>query len=377
MSLPKRRFGKTEEELSVLGLGGFHLLEISDRDAVSLINKYLDSGGNYVETAPQYGDGESERKIGLVMKDRREDCFLTTKCHPRDRENTRQTIEESLKLLNTDHVDLLIFHHVQSEADLEQIYGEGGALEAFLEAKKEGKTRFIGISGHGVPDVLIEAVRGKEHLDAVMTGFNFFDRFNFPDTEEKLLPLAKEKGKAVIGMKALADGLLWEYPEESLRYALSLPIDVLAVGFNTPEMLERDLKIAREFKPLTEEEKEEIFTRNPVLGSYVCRLCNKCLPCPEGIDIPAVFLYEGWYDRQLRDWKIRSMPEFALRDRLRFWFEDQEKAREAYLGLGVKSDACTRCGDCLPRCPYNIDIITKLEYAHFKLTGETVATVNF
>ncbi len=376
-TLEKRRFGSTDEQLTVLGLGGFHLLEISDRDAVALINTYLDAGGNYIETAAEYGKGESERKVGLVMKKRRQDCFLTTKCHVRDRSGALKTIDQSLRRLNTDYVDLLILHHVQTEQELEMIYAEGGAMEAFLQAREEGKLRFIGISGHGVPDVLIKAIKEKEFLDAVMTGFNFYDYFNFPDTEHKLIPLAKEKGLAIIGMKALADGLLWEYPEESLRYVLSLPIDVLATGFNTLEMLEKDLDIVSRFKPISPEEREEIFTQNPILGNYVCRLCNKCLPCPEGINIPEIYLYEGWYDRQLRDWKIRDMPEFSLRDRLRFWYDNREIARDAYKQLKIRADACTRCGECLPKCPYNIDIITKLEYCHFKLTREAASSIFF
>ncbi len=372
--MERRVLGKTGEKVSILGFGGFHLLEISDRDAVTLINKYLDAGGNYVETAAEYGGGESERKVGLVMKERRDDCFLVTKCHIRDKTGAEETINESLKRLNTDHIDLLIFHHVQSKDELETIFGPDGAAEAFYRAREAGKIRYIGISGHGIPDVLIEALK-RYDFDAVMTGFNFFDRFNFPDTEDVLIPVAKERGVGIVGMKAFADGLLWNYPEESLRYALSLPIDVMVAGINTLEMLERDLSIVNNFSPMTEEEKEKLFKESPLLGNYICRQCDLCLPCPEGIDIPRVFLYEGWYDRQLRDWVIRDAPEFALRDRFRFWFDNRQKAREAYLKLEKKADACTKCGECIPRCPYGIDIISKLEYSHYKLTREVSSSI--
>ncbi len=375
MSLPKRELGNTGEQVSILGLGGFHLLEVSDAEATVFINRYLDEGGNYVETAAEYGAGESERKIGLVMRERREECFLVTKCHIRDRKGAGKTIEESLRRLQTDHVDLLLLHHVLREEELEQIYSRGGAMEAFLAAKKSGKTRYLGITGHGRPDVLIKALEEKSHLDAVMTGFNFYDRFNFPGKEQRLIPLAREKEVALIGMKAFADGLLWEYPVESLRYTLTLPIDVLACGFNTMAMLETDLEIVRKFKPMSEKEKQEIFTHNPVLSNSVCRLCDECLPCPEGINIPKVFLYEGWYDRQMRDRRIRSTPEFALRDRLRFWFDDRDLARQSYSQLDVKADACTACGDCSPRCPFGLDIIAKLDNAHYKLTREVTSSV--
>ena len=372
--MEKRKLGNTGEEVTILGLGGFHLLEISDKDAVNIMNRYLDAGGNYIETAAQYGEGESERKVGLIMKERRDDCFLTTKCHLRDKEGAEKEINNSLKRLKTDHVDLLIFHHVQEEDELEQIFSSGGAMEAFDKAKRDGKIRFIGISGHGVPDVLIQALK-QYHFDAVMTGFNFFDRFNFPDTEDILIPLAKKKGLGIIGMKAFADGLLWEYPEESLRYSLSLPIDLVVAGFNTLDMLEKDLKIVDNFTPMTEEEKENLFNKNPILGNYICRQCDLCLPCPEGIDIPKIFLYEGWYDRQLRDRVVRESPDFALRDRLRFWFDNRDKARKAYSKLDVKADACTRCEECIPKCPYGIDIISKLDNAHYKLMREVSSSI--
>jgi predicted aldo/keto reductase-like oxidoreductase len=208
-----------------------------------------------------------------------------------------------------------------------------------------------------------------------MTGFNFYDRFNFPQTEETLIPLAKERGTGIVGMKALGDGLLWEYPEEALRYVLSLPIDVLPLGFNAMEMLRTDLRIARDFTPLSEDERDSLFRNNPLLGNYVCRQCGDCLPCPEGIDMPKIFLCEGWYDRQLRDRVIRSTADFALRDRVRFWFENMEEARGAYGELDAQADRCTNCGECNPRCPYGIDIPAKLDYAHFKLTTENVVSI--
>lgn len=373
--MQKRMLGTTGERVSVLGLGGFHLLEVSDTDASALINTFLDEGGTYIETAAQYGEGESERKVGLVLKTRRDECFLATKSHLRERQGAARSIDESLRHLNTDRIDLLIFHHVQSDEELERILGPDGAMEAFIRAREEGKIRFIGISGHGVPDTLIKALQ-RFDFDAVMTGVNFYDRFNFPDVEAKLIPLAKGRGIGIVGMKVFADGLLWEYPEDALRYALSLPVDTLPVGFNTMDMLKTDLRVVSSFTPMTEDEKARISKDNLLFGNYVCRLCNKCLPCPEGIDIPLIFKYEGWYDRQLRDRTVRTPPDFALRDRLRFWFENMGKAREAYEALEIKADRCTKCGKCTPLCPYGIDIIDKLEYVHFKLTEERIESIS-
>ncbi|MFW6139465.1 MAG: aldo/keto reductase, partial [Spirochaetota bacterium] len=299
------------------------------------------------------------------------ECFLATKTTARDHEGAMESIHQSLRRLNTDVIDLMIFHEVQTEEQLKKILSPGGAAEAFDKAKQQGKIRFVGISGHGVPDILVKALVEYD-FDAVMTGFNFFDRCNFPSAEDVLIPMANKRETGLIGMKAFADGLLWEYPQQSLRYVLSLPIHTLVVGANTRQMLKKDLEVAESFQPMSEDEQEQLFTTNPVLGTYVCRLCRKCLPCPEGINIPAVFKYEGWYDRQLKDRVVRPPPEYALRDRLRFWFENRLKAKEAYLNLDEKADACTGCGECLPRCPYSIDIISKLDSAHYKLTKETV-----
>jgi predicted aldo/keto reductase-like oxidoreductase len=370
----KRTLGSTKEEVSLLGAGGFHLLEISDNEAEQILNTYLDAGGNYIETAAAYGEGESERKIGLVLKNRREDCFLVTKCINRDVKSAAKSIEESLRRLQTDRVDLLFLHSVHSFDELNQVLGAGGAMEACIRAREDGMIRYIGISGHGVPDVLIRAL-DEYKFDAVMTGVNFYDRFNFQDVEDVLLPLAEEKGTGIVGMKALADGLLWEYPEESLRYSLSQPISVLACGFNTMEMLRRDLDIVDSFKPMDEKEKDDLFKNNRVLGTYVCRQCGKCLPCPQGIDIPEVFKCEGWYDRQLRDRVVRDAPDFALRDRLRFWFDNREKALSMYRSLEKKADLCNGCGECIPRCPYDIDIISKLDNVLYKMTREVSAFI--
>jgi predicted aldo/keto reductase-like oxidoreductase len=364
-----RTLGRTGLRTSILGTGGFHYLEISAAETQALLNHYLDAGGNYVETAPQYGNGESELKVGPVVARRRNEMVLTTKCHPRDRETAARTIDLSLKQLQTDHVDILLMHHVQLQADLDTIFSDDGAMRAAEDARAAGKVRFIGMSNHGHPELMIQALE-RYPLDVIMTGMNYYDRFNFPRIEEKLLPMAVERGVGIVGMKGLADGYLWRSAQNALRYAWSLPIGTLALGWNTPEMLEQDLAWAEAFTPLTDEERERLFTEAPELGTYVCRLCDKCLPCPEGIDIPRLFELEGVYDRQMWDGVVRDPADFALRNRLRFWFEyNNERARAAYAKAAVKADACTNCGDCEPRCPYGLPIVRKLRHTNAKLSG--------
>jgi predicted aldo/keto reductase-like oxidoreductase len=366
--MQRRILGRTGLEVSILGTGGFHLLEISLADAQAILNRYLDAGGNYVETAAQYGDGESEQKIGVVMATRRDECVLATKCHARDQANAARLIDSSLGYLQTDHVDILYMHHVQSSAELDQILAPDGALCAAEAARDAGKVRFIGISNHGHPEVMMEALR-RYRFDVIMTGFNYYDRFNFPLIEGELLPLALEKNVGIVGMKAVGDGFLWRSPEQAFRYAWTLPIHVMAAGMNTMAMLELDLAYAEAFTPMSEEEKEQWFFEAPELGSYVCRLCDKCLPCPEGVDIPRIFELEGWYDRQMWDGVVRDPGDYWLRTALRFWFDNQERARTAYAALPVKADACTDCGECEPRCPYHLPIVAKLRHTHDKLTG--------
>lgn len=367
-TMERRKLGRTGLEVSILGFGGFHLLEISLAEARGLLNRYLDAGGNYIETAAEYGHGESERKVGSVMAGRRQECVLATKCHVRDADGAATVIDDSLDRLQTDYVDVLYMHHVQGFAELDQLLAGNGALKAAEAARAAGKVRFIGISNHGHPEVMMEALR-RYPFDVIMTGFNYYDRFNFPQIEDELLPLAQEKDAGVVGMKVVADGFLWRSAEAAFRYAWSLPIHVMVAGMNTANYLEMDLALARGFTPMTGEEKERLFFDAPELGTYVCRLCDKCLPCPEHIDIPRVFQVEGLYDRQMWDGLVRDPGDFWLRNSLRFWFGNQDRAKAAYAALPVTADACTDCGDCEPRCPYHLPIVQKLRHTHYKLTG--------
>lgn len=176
----KRAFGKTGLNTTILGFGGFHLLEIPVSEADYLLNRYLDEGGNYIETAASYGNGKSERKIGQCVSGRRSEYILATKTGERSKDKALESLEQSLKNLRTDYIDLLIMHAVGSMEELDQILAPGGALEGAQLAQKEGKVKHIGISMHGQPDVLIRAL--KEYpFDAVMTTINYFDHFNFPE----------------------------------------------------------------------------------------------------------------------------------------------------------------------------------------------------
>jgi len=207
-----------------------------------------------------------------------------------------------------------------------------------------------------------------------MIPLNYFDYFNFPQWEDELLSEAQKRDMGVIAMKPLADGFLWKSYEKALRYTLTLPVGCVVTGANTRDYLEDDLKIANGFVPLSQKEREELFRDAPELGNYVCRQCGDCLPCPEGIDIPHVFLLEGQFDRQMKDGVVRDPAEYALRDRLRFWYGNQEYAQKDYQNLKVKATACTECDLCEPKCSYGLPIINKLKIAHQKLVSSRPAT---
>ena len=363
-----RDLGKTGLKTSILGFGGFHLLEIPQKRAEKLLNAYLDAGGNYVETAAGYGDGESERKIGASISDRRGDYILVSKVNARDKETARIQIESSLRNLKTDHLDILLMHAVASPEDFETVLS--GPYEAALEARAAGKVLHIGGSMHGWPGGLIEALN-RGYFEVVMTTVNYYDRCNYPEIEGTLLPLAREKGAGVILMKPVADGFLYQNADAAFRYAFGKPVSVVVAGMNSEQMLAENLRRAEEFTPMTAREEDELLAAAPELSDYVCRQCGKC-SCPEGIDIMEIFAAEGYYDRQMFRGEVSDTAQYALMERLRFWYGNAELGRARYAKLGKKGAECSKCGLCLPMCPYNIDIPYKLSLADYKLAGRNI-----
>jgi len=364
--MEKRKLGKTGIEVSLLGLGGFHMLEISKELVFKLMNMYLEAGGNYIETAAEYGDGESEKKMAYALNGRRNQVVMASKCHARDKEGAQKFVERTLKNLQTDHLDILFLHHVTSQKDVDAMLSRPSVLDYALDARKNGTIRAIGISFHGLPDYALKILKAQD-LDVVMTQFNYYDRFNFPSTYDTLLPYVRSKKMGVVGMKAFADGYLYRSTEDALKYALTQDIDIMVAGTNSEEMLEKDIAIVNDFKSMSQKSIDNLYYRAPELGNYVCRLCNKCLPCPEEIDIPKIFTYEGWYDRQMRDYKPHEAPDYALRERLAFWFGNQNEAVENYRKLDKTYKNCTNCGICEEKCPYDLSIVEKLKLVDFKL----------
>ena len=370
--MKKNSLGRTDLEISMLGIGGFHLIESPQSEVNLILNQYLEAGGNYIETAESYGDGISEEKIGKAVSGKRDKYILATKTTARTKKEALKALNGSLKRLKTEYVDIWYMHAVQSEKDSNMILSPGGAMEAVEAAKRTGKVRYVGITGHGKPVGLLKAIKDFDY-EVLMTGFNYFDRFNFPEIESQLIPMCKEKGTGIIAMKVLADGYLYRNHEKAIRYVMSLPITSIVLGINTLSYLERDMKIIQEENALTDEEKETLFKESPELGNYVCRLCGKCVTDGKNqsdiFNPMEIFLLEGLYDRQMSNYTVPDPAQYALRERLRFWFDQRNSAIEAYKKLKNRVDPEKDYSYLNEKCPYGIDIERKLKIAHAKLTG--------
>ena len=363
-SIPRRVLGGTGLELSVLGLGGFHQVEIGVDHVSALLDAFLAAGGNYVETARSYGGGSSEEKLGRLLEGRRDRIVLVTKSGKRDAEGAWAELNTSLEALRTDHLDVWIHHGVNSEEEVATIAGPGGALEAHERARREGLVRFSAASSHW-PMTLISAME-RLHLDAIMVWVNYLARCNYPELEQIVMRAARARGLGIIGMKPLGDGYLWRSPAAAFTYALTQEVDVLACGFNAPEMLRADIEAVVQWQRPSPEALEAILRDAPELGDYICRQCGVCRMA--GLDLPRVYELEGKYDQQMFDGRPHEAADYALRERLRFWFHNQERAQALYAPHAEAVAAALDSGRTLPECPYGIDLRHKTRLAHLKLT---------
>ncbi len=261
--MPERPLGRTGHRVRLFSLGGQATLEQygTHDQSVAIIQRAIDLGVNYIDTAAAYGRGISQTYIGEVMATRRHEVFLASKTHDRTRDGSRRLLEESLRLLRTDHLDLWQLHNVQTDEDLERIFGSGGALEALLEARDEKMVRFLGITGHYDPAVLVRGVN-RFAFDTILMALNAADPHHLPFAAE-LLPLANAKHMGVIAMKIPARGRLFREPgiasmRDAMRYALSLPVSTVIVGCDTVAQLDENVAIAQGFQPLTPAEKARL-----------------------------------------------------------------------------------------------------------------------
>jgi uncharacterized protein len=266
--IPRRKFGKTDVEISALGLGGHHLGDADDiQTAHQIVDGALDAGVTFFDNCWEYHRGKSEVWMGECLKGKRDRVFLMTKVcsHGRDKDVALKMLHESLRRLQTDHLDLWQIHGVSFENDPDLFIRPNGAAEALHQAKKEGKVRFVGFTGHKDPRIHLLMLKTGFPFDAVQMPLNPFDA-GFRSFEGQVLPELHRRGIAPLGMKpmggfapAIKAGVVTA--EESLRYAMSLPVSTTITGIEKPDVLQQNLQIACGFKPMSEQEMNELRER--------------------------------------------------------------------------------------------------------------------
>jgi predicted aldo/keto reductase-like oxidoreductase len=345
----KRILGKTGWEISIIGFGAIKLPLLSQKECDVLLNRAIDGGINFVDTADCYGD--SEEKIGRALRQRRKEFYLSTKIDERDANGVRGKLERCLHRLKTDWIDLAFFHDVRG-AEYDRLFDSAG-LDTLEKAKKQGRIREIGISIHGSSPMMRRAIDSGAFA-ALMIAYSAFDEDRLA---ADLLPMAHEREVGLIAMKPLAGGRLADHylnrhkrfirgeslAQISLRYVLSNAHITCAIpGMMELRELDENLQVGRDPKGLEVDEIRKLMKIVGEAGKGFCRNCGYCLPCPEGVPIPDILRFEGYYRRYgLKDW-----------------------AREQYQSLAVKADACTGCEQCMELCPYGVLIPKKLEAAH-------------
>jgi aryl-alcohol dehydrogenase-like predicted oxidoreductase len=273
--VPQRPFGTTGETISSLGVGGFHIGVPEEAEGIRIIQTCIDAGANFLDNAWEYNDGESERRMGkaLAQDGYRHKAFLMTKdcAHDRKANHSMLKLEQSLKRLKTDYLDLWQLHEVVWEDDPDWIFAPGGSAEALLKAKEQGKVRYIGFTGHKDPEIHRKMLSHGFPFDAVQMPINVFDA-HYRSFESEIVPICQEQGIAVLGMKTLAGGYVFQSgtnitAAEAIRYALDRPVATVISGMSNLAQMEHNLAVARDFAPLTEAERADLLARSkPAAG---------------------------------------------------------------------------------------------------------------
>ena len=267
-AIPQRPLGRTGVKVSALGMGGHHLGDVKTVDeAIRLVHEAVDAGITFSDNCWEYWNGRAEDWLGRGLKGKRDKVFLMTKVctHGRGAALALRMLDESLRRLQTDHLDLWQVHGVSFDNDPELAYARGGVIEALEQAKKQGKTRFVGFTGHKDPAIHLDMIRRGFAFDAVQMPLNCFDA-TFRSFERDVLPELNRRGIAPLGMKpmggtaaAVKSGLV--KAEEMLRYAMSLPVATTISGMDSPDVLRKNLAVARGFKPMTADEMQALRDR--------------------------------------------------------------------------------------------------------------------
>ena len=316
--------GKTGLKISRLGFGGIPIQRINAESTKSLMTQLMTEGVNYIDTARAYT--VSEEYLGYALKGIRQHFILATKSMARTADAMAQDIDLSLAKLQTDYIDLYQIHNPNAK-DFEAVQAPGGALEALRAARKAGKIGHIGITLHAVE--LFEKAVELPWVETIMFPYNIVE-----SQGEELIAKCAEKNIGFICMKPLAGGAI-DDATTALRFIASNPnVSVVIPGMAEEKEIRQNIAAVSDTAPLTDAEQAKIKEIRDFLGTNFCRRCNYCAPCAAGINIPAIFLFEGYYSRyNLKEWAVQR-----------------------YRGVEKKASDCIECGVCETRCPYNLPI---------------------
>ncbi|ODA42477.1 putative aldo/keto reductase [Desulfosporosinus sp. BG] len=333
--MEKKRLGKSDLWVAPLGFGGIPIQRVSQTDTDGLLRLAVEKGINFIDTARGYTD--SEEKIGAGLKGIRQEVILATKSMARTGAAMAEDVERSLRNFQTDWIDLYQLHNVRTNEEWAELTSPGGGLEALEKARDAGKIRYIGITGH-LPETLSRFIKDYSFV-SVQFPYNYIEQEN----RQELLAEITRQGLGTIIMKPLAGGALRQVGP-ALRFLLQKSFSVVIPGMDTIEQIEENS--AQLSQTFTEQDAQVLELEKGELGQEFCRRCEYCLPCTEGINIPGLFLLEGYYNRyNLKQWSL-----------------------DRYLGTAIKADACTECGVCETRCPYQLSIREKLKQVHALLS---------
>ncbi len=331
ISLKTIRLGKTNLEVSRVGIGGIPILRIPFDEAVEVVQYALDLGVTFIDTAWAYNSkkGSSEERIGKAIDGRREEVVIATKSSARDKKTAQKQLDESLKRLNTDYVDIWQFHGVNKIDAYDKIMESGGAFEVAQEALSSGKIRHIGFSSH-VVEVALKLVE-TGNFEVVQFPINFINNEAVPE----LIPLTKKMDVGFIGMKPFAGGNL-RFANLAIKYLLQFDNVLPDPGVKTFEEAQEIIDIVNGSWKLTPAELEQMEGIREKLGTRFCRWCEYCMPCPQGVIISWVM-------------NLRLVDSYGDR-----YYNNTLKA--------VKSAKnCIQCGECEEKCPYELPILQTIE----------------
>jgi predicted aldo/keto reductase-like oxidoreductase len=315
--------GKTELKINRFGFGGIPIQRVSEKQAIETVLHAVEKGVDFIDTARNYTT--SERRIGLALKLTDKKVVLASKSQGRTAKEMRTDLETSLKELQSNYIDLYQCHFVQDDNIYKQVISSGGALECLRQAKEEGQIGHIGITSHSLD--LLDRILDDGLFDTIMVCFSFLE----PKARQKIIPKALEKNIGVIAMKSFSGGII-DNPKLALKYVLSYQGIVIIPGVESKKLFDENWQVFQGSHELTDSEKQEIAKIQKRYDKNFCRRCNYCQPCSEEIPIQLILGLRWTLKRFGKSFVQAGWPLKAI-----------EKARN-----------CSECGECLPRCPYQL-----------------------